>query len=95
MTFVVVFYDISSDKKRMMVAEALKRLGLTRIQRSVFMGRGGYAKAKDVVRSVRRLLDPEKDSLVVVVVPDNYVRQMMVVGWLWSNPYGVEEITIV
>ncbi len=93
--FIVVFYDISSDKRRMMVAEKLKSLGLVRIQRSVFMGRGGSLKAREVVRAVKRLIDPNKDSLVVVTIPDNYVRKMMVVGWLWENPYGVQEVTIV
>ena len=70
-----------------MLAEKLKALGLVRIQRSVFMGRGGQARARDVARIARMIVDPKNDSVVVVVVPADYARRIMVVGQLWDNPY--------
>jgi len=87
MTYILVFYDVSDDRRRLVLAERLKALGLTRIQRSVFMGRGGHAKAKDVARIARMIVDPRTDSVVVVVVPADYARRIMVVGQLWDNPY--------
>ncbi len=88
MTYVVVFYDVSDDRRRAMLAEFLKSMGLTRIQRSVFMGRGGHAKAKDIARRASRLVDKRTDSLVVLVVPDDYARRLIVVGGLWDDPFA-------
>jgi len=76
----VVIYDISDDRDRLRVSDSLKGLGLVRVQRSAFVGRGGLALAKDVVRVTRRYVRGEQDSLVVFVVPNNSVRRAFVVG---------------
>jgi CRISPR-associated protein Cas2 len=77
--FVVVFYDISDDRKREFIANRLLSMGLTRIQRSVFIGRGGVALAKDIHRFVSRHID-HGDSVVVLVVPAESVRNMLIAG---------------
>ncbi len=86
MTYIIVFYDVSDDRRRLMLAEFLKSMGLTRIQRSVFMGRGGYTKAKDIARRGSRLIDRSTDSLVVLVAPDDYAKKMIIVGTTWDKP---------
>ncbi len=86
MTYIIVFYDVSDDRRRLMLAEFLKSMGLTRIQRSVFMGKGGYSKAKDIARKGSRLIDRATDSLVVLVAPEDYARRMIVVGTTWDEP---------
>ena len=90
----VVIYDISDDGDRVRLARRLKHLGLQRVQRSAFLGRGGYAYAKDVVRAVSRYVNGELDSLIVFVVPDESVRRALVVGTPMSplegeSPYAV------
>lgn len=95
MTFIVVFYDVSDDRRRLLLAESLKSMGLTRIQRSVFMGRGGQAKAKDIARRAKRIVDSSTDSVVVLVVPEDYARRMMIVGGLWDNPLRGRGIIVV
>ncbi|NPA05740.1 MAG: CRISPR-associated endonuclease Cas2 [Crenarchaeota archaeon] len=93
MTYILVFYDVSNDAKRLKLADTLKALGLTRIQRSVFMGLGGQARAKEVARAAKMIVD-EGDSVVVVLVPADYVKKMIIVGPLWENPFK-EKIIII
>lgn len=79
MTYVVVFYDISDNRVRLRISDKLLSRGLTRIQRSVFVGRGGYALAKDLARYLSSLVGPG-DSLVIMVVGDDSVRNMFIIG---------------
>lgn len=78
--YLIVVYDISSDKVRLRVANKLKYFGLARVQRSAFVGRGGLALAKDIVRASGRLIDHETDSVIVFVTPDKSVRQALIIG---------------
>jgi len=78
--YLIVVYDISNDKVRLRVANKLKYFGLTRVQRSAFVGRGGLALAKDVVRASGKLIDHETDSVIVFVAPDKSVKQALIVG---------------
>jgi len=77
--FIVAFYDISDNRKRDLLASRLLAMGLSRVQRSVFIGRGGVTLAKDVVRLGSRYVE-EGDSLIVLVVPVDSIRNMLVVG---------------
>ena len=61
------------------MARTLEALGLTRIQRSVYIGRGGQAKAKEAIRAAQRIIE-ETDSVVAVVVPEDYARRLLVAG---------------
>lgn len=79
MTYVVVFYDISDNRARQRVADRLLAKGLTRIQRSVFIGRGGLALAKDLARYLARLINAG-DSLVIMVVGEESIRTMISIG---------------
>lgn len=76
----LVIYDISDDSSRERVARRLKLLGLTRVQRSAFVGVGGVARAKDVARAVQHLIDPATDSVIVFVVPSVSVKRALVIG---------------
>jgi CRISPR-associated protein Cas2 len=77
--FVVVFYDISDNRRRELIANKLLSMGLTRVQRSVFIGRGGLALAKDIARFAFRHVSGN-DSVVVLVVPTDSLRNMLMVG---------------
>ncbi len=82
MTYVVVFYDISDNRNRQVVADKLlSKGGLTRVQRSVFVGGrgGGHALAKDLSRYLSRFVSVN-DSLIIMVVGEESVRSMVIVG---------------
>ncbi|MEL9941027.1 MAG: CRISPR-associated endonuclease Cas2 [Ignisphaera sp.] len=77
MSYVVVAYDISSNNRRSIAAEKLIGLGFQRIQKSVYMSRGGYTLAKEAYRALLRVIDKSTDSIVVVVVPKEYVDKIL------------------
>ena len=80
MTVIVVAYDISRSDRRDRVAKLLFTMGLSRVERSLYVGRGGVAKARDIARAVERLIDPETDVVDILVVPDVYWRSRITVG---------------
>lgn len=77
---IVVAYDISDNTARLRVAEWLQNQGFTRIQRSVFVGRGGIARARDVERFVARMIDVGRDVVHIFVVQDVEWERRVVVG---------------
>lgn len=80
MVFVVVFYDISDDGRRNIVAEKLRGFGFQRIQRSVYIARGGFGLAKEVFRALLRIVDKSTDSVVVMVVSRDSVEKGFFLG---------------
>ena len=92
MTRVVVAYDISSNEVRQRVAEWLLARGFTRIQRSLYVARGGVALARDVARFVSRLIDPERDVVHIIVVGDHEWDRRIVVGEEWGGGDAVRVV---
>ncbi len=70
MTFVIVAYDISDDYKRDLAARTLLSMGFQRVQRSVYVARGGSGFARQVAAALRRVIDWETDRVDIIVVPD-------------------------
>lgn len=64
--WVIVIYDISDDQKRMKIAMELQRLGLSRIQRSAFVGDIDSQRFKDLVRIMSKLVNGKDDILHIV-----------------------------
>lgn len=65
MVRVVVVYDISDDAKRFKLANQLKQLGLSRIQRSAFTGMLDSSRLKDLHRLCERYATEEGDVIHV------------------------------
>lgn len=80
----VVAYDISDNARRLAVAKRLQRLGLTRVQRSFFVGVGGLEKIKEVIRAVRPLISWDTDCVIIMVVHEEAWRKAVTLG----TPYG-------
>ena len=80
MTYVVVAYDISDNRRRFEAAERLRGLGFIRIQRSLYFARGGGALAKDAYRALLRVIDRSRDSLFVVVLPRESFEKALIYG---------------
>lgn len=77
---IVVAYDISDNDIRQRVAQWLLSQGFTRVQRSVYVGRGGLARARDVERFVSKLVDRSRDVVHIFVVQDVEWEKRIVVG---------------
>ncbi len=81
---IIVAYDIGDNVKREAFAGFLKRLGLERIQRSLFIGRGGGGLVKDIERMARRIIDPCRDCVHIFILSSYEQTRVRVIG----TPYN-------
>jgi CRISPR-associated protein Cas2 len=79
-TYVIVAYDISDNWRRLEAAERLKGMGFVRLQRSLYIARGGAALAKDAYRALMRVIDRSTDSVFVAVVPGESFEKALTYG---------------
>ena len=79
-TYVLVAYDISDNWRRLEAAERLKGMGFVRLQRSLYIARGGAALAKDAYRALMRVIDRSTDSMFVAVVPGESFEKALTHG---------------
>ncbi|WP_338248281.1 CRISPR-associated endonuclease Cas2 [Pyrodictium abyssi] len=77
---ILVAYDISDPGRRDRAAKLLQSMGLSRLQRSLYAGRGGAAKARDIARALERILDSETDVADILVLPDHAWSRRIEVG---------------
>lgn len=76
----LIVYDISNDQRRKRLSDYLKTKGLSRIQRSVFIGRLTSALIKDVERVVSRIIDEETDIVHIFPLTDYSLKYMKYYG---------------
>lgn len=77
-----VMYDIASNKVRRLVAKYLERMGLTRVQKSIFMGNTDqrvYERIRTDMSEVQAAYD-NSDSVMVVPVTADMTRAMHIIG---------------
>lgn len=77
--FLWVAYDISSNKSRRKVAIWCKRIGLLRIQKSVFMGRVSKVSLRDFKAKTAPLIAKTDKLYLMPISPDMY-KQMLLYG---------------
>lgn len=90
---VLVIYDISDNDVRAKLAEDLKRLGLSRIQRSAFMGTISPSVLKDLKRVCGMRAKGHDDVIHIVQLCDYDWRRVVVIGKPWSE--GLEGDVVV
>ena len=74
----LVIYDISDDAVRKRVSDTCKRYGLSRIQRSAFLGELTSARRKELIARLRRNLKGEGNIQVFVICkPDFSLREII------------------
>ena len=74
----LVIYDISDDKVRMKVSNICKRFGLSRIQRSAFLGEMTSSRRKDLIKKLKRILKGGGNiQIFVICKPDLAVREII------------------
>ncbi|GEM_PF-3518499 len=71
---VIVAYDIGDEKRRGRLRRYLRRLGLSKINRSVYAGPGTTTTAKLVAEKVKKLVDDSDSVFIIVVREDEYQR---------------------
>lgn len=63
---ILVCYDVKSDKKRTRLANALRNVGLFRVQHSIFWGYVTAAERKSIANLFQKLLDPTTDKAFIL-----------------------------
>jgi len=87
----LVIYDISDDAVRKRISDTCKRFGLSRIQKSAFIGEITSSRRKELVAKLRRLFKGEGNIQVFVICnPDFSLRE--IIGEF--NEHEDEEIVI-
>ncbi len=75
----LVIYDISDDKIRERVAKVCKMFGLSRIQRSAFLGDLTSARRKELSAKLKRVLGKKDGNIQIFVIckPDFALREII------------------
>ena len=75
----LVIYDISENRTRNKVATACRRFGLSRIQKSAFLGDMSSARRRELVEVLKRLLRGEQGNIQIFVIcrPDMALRTVI------------------
>ena len=78
---VLVIYDITDDKLRSRVADFLKSKGLTRVQKSAFIGPLTSSERADLIAGLRRLVrGHDKVNIQVYPLTEASYRRRVVIG---------------
>ena len=75
-----IVYDISKDKDRARVAKACKKIGLIRVQKSVFLGKLEWNRFDELTERCRELIDEERDSVYLFPFCQEDFRRVEVLG---------------
>jgi len=66
--YTLVIYDITEDDIRTKVSDVCKRFGLTRIQKSAFMGQLTSAARKELAAALRRVFNDANGNIQIFVI---------------------------
>lgn len=83
--YYLIAYDISDNKTRRLAVKLCKKAGLTRIQRSLFMGAAPVPKVEDIRSELSPLLDPKTDSLTIQPLDKAAYQRLSFSGKKWSK----------
>ncbi|MEM0444315.1 MAG: CRISPR-associated endonuclease Cas2 [Nitrososphaerota archaeon] len=69
----LVIYDVSEDERRIKLADSLKLLGFTRVQKSAFLSEYKPALVSEVKRKSLRIIDITTDNVQIYpLTPASY-----------------------
>ncbi len=87
-----LIYDIVDDKKRGKVAKACKKAGLSRVQKSVFLGRINQNRLDELSERCLDLINEDTDSVYVFPFCQEDFRKIKVHGQGFDKSLVNEEI---
>ena len=85
---VIVAYDIGDEQRRGRLRRYLRRLGLSRVNRSVYAGPGTATTARLVAEKAKGLVEDGDSVFIIVVREDEYQRAHVFEG---RDYYVVQE----
>lgn len=85
--YTLVIYDITDDDIRLKVAELCKEFGLTRIQKSAFLGKINSQKRKELKHKLQKILENRLGNIQIFQICEADLKFREVLG----NPIGYED----
>lgn len=76
----LVIYDISDDRIRLAVSELCKNFGLSRIQKSAFLGRLSSSRRKELSSALRRTLGNSEGNIQIFVICEADLALREIIG---------------
>jgi len=89
--YTLVIYDITDDKLRMKIAKVCEEHGLSRVQKSAFLGKITSVLRKSLIDKLRIELGNQKGNIQVYMIPDELVSLRVSIG---SGPPVTDEVII-
>lgn len=87
-----VMYDIADNKYRNRVAKKLKKYGLTRVQKSIFLGKLDLNRFNELCEICQDEIDEETDSVYLFPFCQEDFRRIQVLGQGFDKKMVNDEI---
>ena len=87
-----VVYDISNDRTRTRVARRCLDFGLTRVQKSVFLGEVPPNRVEEIVLFSQELLDEQTDAVYVFPMCREDFDKVRIVGQGFDREWVADEV---
>lgn len=87
-----IMYDIASNKTRGRVAKQCKKYGLTRVQKSIFLGKLDINRFDELAAMCQDEIDEETDSVYLFPFCQDDFRRIQVLGQGFDKKLVNDEI---
>jgi CRISPR-associated protein Cas2 len=87
-----VVYDIAKDRTRTKIAKRVLELGLTRVQKSVYVGDLPANRVEEILLASRELLNLETDSVYVFPMCREDFDKVQIVGQGFDGKWVAGEV---
>ncbi len=88
-----VMYDIKNDKARNKVAKACEKIGLYRVQYSVFLGTLEKSELDTLQIQIEEFINEEEDSVYMFPMSKDELRQTKLIGQAFDKKMITDEVT--
>lgn len=87
-----VMYDIVDDKGRAAIARACKRVGLYRVQYSVFLGSLSASEFDELRLEVEDHIDPDRDKVYLFTMSQQALKSTILLGQAFDKKLVTDEV---
>lgn len=87
-----VIYDIVSDKIRRHVIKVLKKAGLYRVQKSVFLGTIERNRLDEMHLEIEEMIQEEKDSVYIFPLCEQDFKKVVLLGQAFDKDLVTDEV---
>lgn len=87
-----VMYDIKKDKVRSKIAKICERVGLNRVQYSVFLGNLEQNDKDALELQIEELINEEKDSVYIFPMSKDELKETVLLGQAFDKKLVTGEI---